>query len=193
MVATTGRHVEARHRINPLPLRFRALPEPLQRIIWDRGRNMVHGKKAGLRAVLMLIFAMLASFAVGTTAFAQAGSTGGTIGKTDKSISGEERGAEPNKPTKSRSRNQQPTDASARSNVFVNPTINGIRVDRCMKWGPVGCGDPGANHWCRSKGFQRATSWSGENVRPTIFQDPQSSVKVCDYFFCGGFTRIVCE
>ena len=26
--------------------------------------------------------------------------------------------------------------------VFDNPTINGVRVDRCMKWGPTGCGAP---------------------------------------------------
>jgi hypothetical protein len=134
---------------------------------------------------------MLGSLALGTTAFAQAGSTGGVIGKTDKSVSGEERGAEPNKTAKPPSKSQ--SDAPGRSNVFENPTINGIRVDRCMKWGPVGCGEPAANYWCRSKGFQRAASWSGTEIRPTIFQDPQSSVKVCDYFFCGGFTRVVCE
>jgi hypothetical protein len=38
---------------------------------------------------------MLASFAVGATAFAQAGSTGGTIAKANKSISG---GAEVEQP-----------------------------------------------------------------------------------------------
>jgi hypothetical protein len=55
------------------------------------------------------------------SAFAQAGSTGGFIGKTDKSISGEG-AAEPNTPAKSRSRSQraidrgssdQPSDVSA--------------------------------------------------------------------------------
>jgi hypothetical protein len=119
--------------------------------------------------------------------FAQAGSTGGTIGKTEKSISG---GVEAEQPR------QQPRRAlsqSARSKIFENPTINSIRVDGCMKWGPVDCGAPAANHWCRSKGFGRATDWSVEKVHPTIFQDPQSSVKVCDYFFCGAFARIECE
>ena len=77
--------------------------------------------------------------------------------------------------------------------VFENPTINGIRVDRCMKWGPTGCGAPAANYWCRSKGFVRATDSDWKTGPPTIFQDPESSVKVCDYFFCGGFTRVVCE
>jgi hypothetical protein len=41
------------------------------------------------RLVLILVFGILASFAVGMRAFAQAGSTGGTIGKMDKSVSGE--------------------------------------------------------------------------------------------------------
>jgi hypothetical protein len=153
---------------------------------------MAGGKKICLPVLLTLLFTLPASFAPGTPAFAQAGSTGGTIGKTDKSVSGEEGSAAPNSAAKPRSKGR-PSDAPVRSNVFENPTISGIRVDRCMKWGPVGCGEPAANHWCRSKGFQRATSWSGTEVRPTIFQDPQSSVKVCDYFFCGGFTRVVCE
>lgn len=49
---------------------------------------MARGKKVGLRALWIPAFAMLASFALGTTAFAQAGSTGGTLGKTDKSVTG---------------------------------------------------------------------------------------------------------
>lgn len=157
---------------------------------------MAGGNRASFSIVSILVFGMLAFLAVNATAFAQAGATGGTIGKTDKSAVGEDRAAEPQKarsPGKPRS-GPRPADApAARSNVFENPTINGIRVDRCMKWGPVGCGAPAANHWCRSKGFQRATNWSGQDIRPTIFQDPQSSVKVCDYFFCGGFTRIECQ
>jgi hypothetical protein len=145
------------------------------------------------RSGRLLGFALLLGlFALGQEerAAAQAGSTGGTIGKTDKSISGGESVAEP---TKTRSKGGRPAGTSARSNVFENPTINGIRVDGCMKWGPTGCEGPAANHWCRSKGFQRATVWTIEKVHPTIFQDPASSVKVCDYFFCGGFSRVVCE
>jgi hypothetical protein len=51
---------------------------------------MADANEIGRRVILILVFGMLASIAVGTTAFAQAGSTGGTIGKTDKSISGGE-------------------------------------------------------------------------------------------------------
>ncbi|MBI5319664.1 caspase domain-containing protein [Bradyrhizobium sp.] len=82
---------------------------------------------------------------------------------------------------------------SAGPKVFENPTINGVRVDRCMKWGPTGCGAPAANYWCRSKGFAKATDSEWKTGPPTIFQDPESSVRVCDYFFCGGFTKVVCE
>jgi len=136
------------------------------------------------RFLCVFVVAMLSSPCV---AHAQAGSTGGTIGKTEKSISGGEDTEQPR---------QEPHRAppqSARSKIFEKPTINNIRVDGCMKWGPAGCGAPAANHWCRSKGFGRATEWDTERVHPTIFQDPESSVKVCDYFFCGAFTRVACE
>jgi uncharacterized caspase-like protein len=82
---------------------------------------------------------------------------------------------------------------SAGPKVFDNPTINGIRIDRCLKWGPTGCSAPAANYWCRSKGFAKATDFEWKTGPPTIFQDPESSVKICDLFFCGGFTRVVCE
>src|ERR1700690_2842118 len=44
------------------------------------------------------------------SAFAQAGSTGGAIGKTDKSVSSGEGAVEPNTPAKSRSRSQRAID-----------------------------------------------------------------------------------
>lgn len=46
--------------------------------------------EVGCRIAFILVFGMLSSFAASATAFAQAGSTGGTIGKQDKSISGGE-------------------------------------------------------------------------------------------------------
>jgi len=44
--------------------------------------------EVGRRIVLIFVFGMLASFAVRAIAFAQAGATGGTIGKTEKSVTG---------------------------------------------------------------------------------------------------------
>jgi hypothetical protein len=52
------------------------------------------------RIVLILVIGILASFAVGMRAFAQAGSTSGTIGKTEKSVSGEEEAPHKIRPTK---------------------------------------------------------------------------------------------
>ena len=57
------------------------------------GRNMAGVSEAGRRIVSILVLGMLVSLAAGATAFAQAGSTGGTIGKIDKSVSGGEEGA----------------------------------------------------------------------------------------------------
>jgi hypothetical protein len=148
---------------------------------------------SGTRLTKLVILLVLFVITQQQGALAQAGSTGGVIGKQEKSVSGGEAAAEPHAPAKSRSSSQRPSDDVAKSKVFENPTINGIRVDGCMKWGPSGCGDPAANHWCRSKGFRRATSWDTEKVHPTIFQASDSPVKVCDYFFCGAFSRVVCE
>jgi hypothetical protein len=154
---------------------------------------------AGYRVASTILLGMLASAAVGATAFAQAGATGGTIGKTDKSVSGggdqpapELRSTAPARPRGADKKPSSDEKGTRGQKVFVNPTIKGIRVDGCMKWGPVDCGAPAADHWCRSKGFEHAIEFSTEKVHPTIFQDPQSSVRVCDYFFCGAFNRIVC-
>lgn len=76
--------------------------------------------EVGRRIALMLLFGMLASFSVGTTAFAKAGSTGGTIGKTEKSISG---GAEAEQsPVKQR----KPAPVSGRPSVAA-PSPNDCR------------------------------------------------------------------
>jgi hypothetical protein len=57
----------------------------------------------------VLCFLIVGTFSVPCVAQVQPGSTGGSIGKTDKSISGGESG-EPSTPTKSRSRGQRPVD-----------------------------------------------------------------------------------
>jgi hypothetical protein len=54
--------------------------------------------------------AIIIFFACGSLVFGQAGSTGGTIGKTDKSVSGGESTAEPHTPAKSRPKGQRPID-----------------------------------------------------------------------------------
>ena len=60
----------------------------LWQIQLQSGGNMPGVNETGRRIALILAFAMLSSFVASATAFAQSGSTGGTIGKQDKSISG---------------------------------------------------------------------------------------------------------
>jgi hypothetical protein len=80
---------------------------------------MAGANGVGHRISLML-FGMLASFAMGTTAFSQAGSTGGTIGKTEKSISG---GAEAEQPPV---KQRKPAPVSGRPSVAA-PSPNDCR------------------------------------------------------------------
>lgn len=70
--------------------------------------------------ILLMLFGMLASLAMGTTAFSQAGSTGGTIGKTEKSISG---GAEAEQPPL---KQRKPALVSGRPSV-AGPSPNDCR------------------------------------------------------------------
>jgi hypothetical protein len=122
---------------------------------------------------------------------AQAGSTGGSIAKRGKSASGSEAEPKPRRSKrKSKPRESGGTPKSA-SRTFINPTIDGIRVDRCLTWG-TNCGEPAASAFCRKKGFARATDWKWQGTSKTIIP---SSGKICvaSLFPCGGFTRIVCE
>jgi hypothetical protein len=54
------------------------------------GPNMAGANGKGRQIVSILVVGMLSSPTLATTAFAQAGSAGGTIGKTDKSVAGSE-------------------------------------------------------------------------------------------------------
>ena len=52
--------------------------------------------------LITILSGIVTAFATGTTAFAQAGSTGGTLGKQDKSLSGERQEEEPAPPRHTR-------------------------------------------------------------------------------------------
>jgi hypothetical protein len=149
---------------------------------------MASGNEVGRRIALILVLGMLAPFAVGETAFAQ-GSTGGTIGKTEKSVSGNVDGERPqHKPQ--RSKVTRPIGTNARQKLFINPTINGVRVDRCWHYG-IECDERAATEWCRSKGLARATEWKWEYVPDTV---GQSDGRRCPASVaCGGFSKISCE
>lgn len=72
---------------------------------------------------------------------------------------------------------------------FVEPRINGKRVDRCLNWGE-NCEQPAADNFCRQKGFSAATAFEFDNMRPTLVAGDD---KVCNEDMCQGFTTITCK
>lgn len=70
-------------------------------------------KRAGRRLPGFIVLLGLLALGQQESAIAQAGSTGGTIGKTDKSISGEGNGADPRSPVNSRSKGKRPVESAA--------------------------------------------------------------------------------
>jgi hypothetical protein len=136
---------------------------------------------------LLIAAVICVSAPFGGAAFAQAGSTGGTLGNTDKSISGERE--EPRRPEKREERHQRPQAAQS-VKTFLNPSISGVHVDRCWHFATE-CDEPAATAWCRSKGLTHAVAWKWENMSDTI---GQSDGRRCPTpGACGGFTVIVCE
>jgi hypothetical protein len=127
-------------------------------------------------------------------AFAQAGATGGTLGKTDKSESGEREeapkaSAPEHKATKPAARAEEPVKAAGGPKTFSDPRINGAHVNWCMTTQLGGCGQEAANTWCESKGFKHATSFHWVVQSPAISQGDRVR---CDGF-CGAFTQVTCE
>jgi hypothetical protein len=115
-------------------------------------------------------------------AFAQSGSTGGTLGKTDKSLSGDRQQESPPRPKQSAAPKVPATK------LFNNPEINRVRLDRCLQFGSK-CDEPAATAWCKGHGFSSASAWKTEYVSPTIGQDGHR----CALPLCGGFTTILCK
>ena len=81
---------------------------------------------------IIAISCLIALLANGRVALAQAGSIGGTVGKTDKSASG----GEASEPLDHRGNR---TKVKTKQNTFQNPVVNGLRVDWCLA-AARGCG-----------------------------------------------------
>jgi hypothetical protein len=158
-----------------------------------------------LRRVLAVAVTAALSMLFPVTVLAQAGSTGGTIGKTDKSVSGENTAGSPgfvvdNPKHRRRSmeeakrrRSGESTRPEGKQKVFVNPTIDGLPVDRCLTYA-ADCNEPAATAWCRRKGISRATDWKYEN-KTRIGQVVGASTgdrRDCK-FGCDGFTQVICK
>jgi hypothetical protein len=76
--------------------------------------------------------------------------------------------------------------------IYVKPRYNGMRLDLCVNWG-VGCGQPAANAYCQSKGWNQAANYSVANdigaTRPTRLIGTGA---ICDQGYCDGFRQITC-
>lgn len=64
------------------------------------------------------------------------------------------------------------------------------RLDWCQNWA-TDCGAPAANQFCKSKGFDVASSFAmAADIGNTRLIGTGA---VCDQAFCDGFTSIVCK
>jgi hypothetical protein len=96
-------------------------------------------------AGLVAVFAALVSASL---AFAQAGSTGGTIGKQGKSAAGgEEQSIKDIKKATVHRREEGTSERKSAPKIFRNPTNNGIRVDLGNADGADTCGRKIAGPW----------------------------------------------
>jgi hypothetical protein len=149
--------------------------------------------KATVFFTLVVASGAAALLATDQIAFAQSGSIGGTIGKTDKSVSGgDDYSSEPRRPSSSK-RMPSATDTSRSGrHIFDNPTIEGKKVDHCFLPGTE-CDEPAASTWCRQHGFSHATSSKWEYTPQTYVQGNGAIGVVSVFGSCGGFVQIVCE
>lgn len=76
--------------------------------------------------------------------------------------------------------------------AFQYPVHEIYRLNYCLTFGK-GCGEPAANAWCKTQGFNRASKWMiDENIGslfPTIVIGEN---RVCSQFVCDGFQEITC-
>lgn len=152
----------------------------------------------GQSSIIVGMFVLMA-YASGSPLFAQAGSTGGTVGKTDKSVSGGKeqrlklRHSKPEKkkhavPEQASQPNPNP-EAIRGPVVLHNPTINGMRVDWCMTTDWSECGEVSASTLCQTKGLSRAIDFKWRVNPPTYRQGTRD---ICEGL-CGAFTQVTCE
>ena len=75
---------------------------------------------------------------------------------------------------------------------YLNPRIEGLRMDRCLSWGKD-CDEPAAYQWCLRKGYSKAIYWEHDNNigkgQPTKML---TSKEICDKPGCDAFKTIVC-
>jgi len=82
---------------------------------------------------------------------------------------------------------------AAGAKTFVNPSVEGYRVDWCQTLG-VGCGKPAADAFCRLQGLTQSTSHVV--ARHIGAQSPTRTLgagEICNAPECDGFKSITCQ
>lgn len=77
--------------------------------------------------------------------------------------------------------------------TFLSPAINGNPLDWCRTWA-TDCGQPAADAYCQSRGFERATAFDqatdiGASTPTRLIGNP---AQVCSDAMCDGFSFITC-
>jgi hypothetical protein len=76
--------------------------------------------------------------------------------------------------------------------MFTDPMVGSLPLDGCLYFARA-CGEPAASAWCASKGFAKATTFTGfRNVPQTSIIGDGSVCHTGPTVTCGTFTSITC-
>jgi hypothetical protein len=76
-----------------------------------------------------------------------------------------------------------------RTKTFANPMVHGLALDFCQFWGD-GCGQPAADAWCLSQGYERALRYEVQvDTPPTRII---ATGQTCDQEFCDRIVAVTC-
>ena len=83
---------------------------------------------------------------------------------------------------------------SAKVEEFIEPRVEGLRMDICLSWGDRDtCKKPAAYEWCLQKGYTKAIHWEIEtNIGKESPTKLLSSKEICAKKKCDAFKVIVC-
>jgi hypothetical protein len=84
------------------------------------------------------------------------------------------------------------TGVAVADQTYSRPLVMGSLVDHCVTWGR-GCGQPGADNFCRMKGYVRATYWqtAPRDVTLVLGSNRQCQDRRGSYS-CLGFDTVTC-
>jgi hypothetical protein len=76
----------------------------------------------------------------------------------------------------------------ATGHVFTNPTLRGVRIDRCLYYERE-CNEPAAFAWCQRFGYSRLVKWAWVYTSSTTTLGDGGA---CKHEKCGAFSTITC-